>query len=159
MSKPTSARGRLTGRLWSVALALGASGCIVDVPDGEDELGLAEAPLAAWEADDQDVRPALWDRQDPRRPGEPVEPVGLDADATAGGSDAQGNDDPSNPDPTPWQGSAANAAGGDGNPDPTPWNSSDEEEGEEGGNDEGSESEPDPQPWMNDVSIDADDND
>ncbi len=153
MSKPTSARSHLTGLLLTVALAALASGCIVDVPNDNDELGLAEEPLAAWEADDRNTVPARWNL---RRHEQPLEPEGPETN-TAVGPDAEADDDPSNPDPTPWLGSAASAGGKEGNPDPTPWQSSDEEEGEGGGSDEESESEPDPQPWMHDVSIDADD--
>ena len=151
---------RTTGWLLSAgALALGASGCIVAAPDGDDGLGSAENPLAAWEADDPSEQPERADLLPPRRHVDLDEPVGITANATDEGSEGA-EDDPSNPDPTPWQGTAASAAGGDGNPDPTPWNTAGgEEEEDEGGTDEGNEGEPDPQPWMNDWSFDTDDGD
>jgi hypothetical protein len=149
VNKLTSARGPLTGLLLILAVSLLGSGCVVDATETDDQLGMTDEPLAAWEADrHQGVAPAR-DEGEPDRGPEVEPPVEFEANAEVG-DDSDGT---SNPDPTPWNGSTANVTGGDGNPDPTPWLEPDEEEGEEGENDEGREGEPDPQPWMSEVSV------
>ena len=155
MNQLTSVRSPLTGLLLTLAVALGATGCVLDATETDDGLGMAEEPLAAWEADHREAEERAWETRAPERAPEPAPPVDYGTNAETG----DGSDGTSNPDPTPWNTSTASFAGGDGNPDPTPWLDPDDEEEEEGENEEGRDSEPDPQPWQNEASVETDSQD
>lgn len=138
------------GLLVAVALSVG-SGCLASAEDVDDyESGsVADDGLALYEDD------AAFD--DDTMTGEEID-LGVvladlerraeshEAFATADATGTGGDEERSNPEPTPWD------PGAEDNPEPTPWRG-----GEEGG-EEGSQSDnPEPTPWHRQDEEDDDD--